>query len=103
MAPVEIDIGVEEMRLEPRHEAADRRAQPQVRHPVDGSTAERIAGTVATDPHGVDTEGRLQIVVEAEIGGRNTDRPAAPVTDRDTAVDLPEPAEKRGRLARSAG
>jgi len=44
-----------------------------------------------------------QIIVETKIRGRKPDRPAAPVANRDAAVDFPEPAEERRRFARLAG
>src|SRR5271167_2956327 len=103
MAPIEIDIGVEEVRLEPRYQAADRRAQTEIGDAVDGMATERVVGTVAADAHGVNAEGRLEVVVETEIGCRKADRPPAPVAGGDAAVDLPEPAEECRRLARLSG
>src|SRR5208282_4998548 len=52
---------------------------------------------------GVNAEGRLQIVVETEIGRRKADRPPAPVAGGDAAVDLPKPAEEYRSLARLSG
>src|SRR6516165_11418202 len=88
------------MRLEPRHQAADRRAQPEIRHPVDGTAGERVVGTVAADAHGINAKGRLQIVVETEVRRREADRPPAPVAGGDAAVDLPKAAEQCRGLAR---
>ncbi len=100
MASVEVDVGIKEVRLETRHQASDGRAKTDIGDPVDGATGERIVGTVAGNPYGIDPEGRVQIVVEPEVGGRKADRPAAPVAGRDTAVDFPVSAEKRRRLTR---
>src|SRR5947208_6057542 len=103
MPPVEIGIGVEEMRLEARRRAADGRAQPEIGNAINGAAGKRVVGTIAADPHRVYAEGRVQIVVETEVGGRKADRPPAPVAGGDAPVDLPEAPEERGRLARLAG
>src|SRR5260370_7894358 len=103
MASVEIDLGVEEVRLEPRHEAADRRAQTDIGDAVDRAAGERVVGAVAGNPHGIDAESRMQIVVEPEIRSRKADRPPASVAGGDPSVDLPEPAEERRGLPRLAG
>src|SRR5271165_5253452 len=103
MASIEIDIDVEEVRLEARHEAADGRAQTDIGDPADRSAGERIVGAVAADAPRIDPEGRVQIIVETEIRGRKADRAAAPVASRDAAVNFPEPAEQRRRLVRLAG
>src|ERR1700730_1912970 len=103
MASVEIDLGVEEVRLEPRHEAADRRAQTDIGDAVDRAAGERVVGAVAGNPHGIDAESRMQIVVEAEIRGRKAYSPPTPVAGGAPSVDLPEPAEERRRLPRLAG
>jgi hypothetical protein len=100
MPPVEIDIGIEKVRLEPRYETADGRAQSEVGDAVDRAPGQRIVGTIAADAHRVNAKGGLQIVVETEIGGRKADRPPALVTDGDAPVDLPEAAEQGRRLAR---
>src|SRR5262249_62316873 len=100
MARVKIGIGVEEVSLEPRHEPADRRAQTEIRDPVDGTAGERVVGTVAADAHGIHAKGRLQIVVKTEVRRREADRPPAPVAGGDAAVDLPESTEQRGGPAR---
>src|ERR1700730_5285052 len=102
MASVEIDLGVEEVRLEPRHEAADRRAQTDIGDAVDRAAGERVVGAVAGNPHGIDAESRMQIVVEAEIRGRKAYSPPTSVAGGDPSVDLPEPAEERRRLPRLA-
>src|SRR6202040_162743 len=63
VASVKIDIDVEQVGLEPRHEAADRRAQTDVGDAVDCAAGERVVRTVAGDPHGIDPEGGVQVVV----------------------------------------
>ncbi len=103
MASVEVSLGVEEVRLEPRHEAADRRAQTDIGDAVDRAAGERVVGAVAGNPHCIDAESRMQIVVKAEIRGRKADRPPASVAGGDPSVDLPEPAEERRGLPRLAG
>src|ERR1700737_3665314 len=60
MASVEIGLGVEEVRLEPRHEAADRRAQTDIGDAVDRAAGERGVGAVAGNPHCIDGESRMQ-------------------------------------------
>src|SRR6516165_3969117 len=100
MAAVKIDIGVEEVCLEPRHEAANCRAQADICHAADGAAGERMVGPVTANPHGVYAERRMEIVVEPEIGSWKADRPATPITGRHPPVDFPEAAEKRCRLAR---
>src|SRR5207244_916052 len=102
MPPVEIDIGVEEMRLEAWRRAADGRAQSEIGDAIDGAAGERVGGTIAADPHRVYAEGRVQMVVETEIGGRKADRPPTPVAAGDAPLDLPKPSEERRRLARLA-
>ena len=103
MAPIKIDVGVEEMRLEPGHQTAYGWAQTEIGDTVHGMAGERIIGTVAADAYGIDAEGRVQIVVETEIRRRKADRPPAPVAGGDAAVDLPEPAEQGRRLPRLPG
>src|ERR1700722_12775304 len=103
MPSVEVAVDIEKMRFEPRHEAANRGPEADIGDAVDALAAERVVGPVARYPHRIDAEGRTQIFAEADIGGRKTDRAAALVAERDAAVDLPEPAELRRRLARLPG
>ena len=47
MPAVQIGIGIEQMRFEPRFEPAHGWPQPEIGDPVDGAAVERVVGSVA--------------------------------------------------------
>ena len=59
MASVEIDVDVEEVGLEPRHEAANCWAQPDIGDAADCAAGERVVWTVTGDTHRIDAERRV--------------------------------------------
>src|SRR5262249_17789901 len=69
-------------------------------HTVEGAAAERVVEPITGNPHGVDAERGMQIVVEPQICRREADGPPAPIADRDPTVNFPASAEERRRLAR---
>src|SRR5262249_109262 len=103
MAPVEIDIAVEEVRFQARHQTTHRRAQPEIGDAVDRAAGERVVGAVATDAHGIDAEGRVQIIVETEVCRRKPNRAPAPVANSYAPVDFPEAAKQGRRITRLSG
>src|SRR5260370_31670252 len=70
VASVEIDVDVEEVGLEPRHEAADRRTQPDIGDPANRAAGERVVRTSARDTYRIDPEGRVQIRSEERRVGK---------------------------------
>src|SRR5262249_9094393 len=99
MPAVEVAGEIEEMNLELDPGAAHGGPAAEIGYPV---APARAAALIDAGLHGVDAECRLQIAAQAQIGGGETEQPAAPVAGLDPALDLPGPAEQAGRCGRIA-
>src|SRR6185437_5777328 len=100
MTAIEIAGEIEEMHLQPQIAAAEGRARAEI---GDRVVPARPAVLLDRRADGIDAGGRSQVIVQKDVGGGKADGAAALIAALDPAVDLPEAAEQRRRLARSSG